>query len=392
MRDLLAELTRQLDQGRDCVYCAVVETRGSTPQKAGAAMLVFPDGGQSGTLGGGCVEAEVKQRALRVLAGGGGQSEVLTFNLDDNYGWDDGLICGGRMTILAEPVAGGQGSGFRVQGSGGGDKGPALEYYRQFHRLVEAGQGCTEAVVINAESSGLPVGNRYLFDGAGQIVVQIGADPATEEIVKGLVPLEQRPRPKVHRGVAYLPVLPRITLLIVGGGHVGQAVGRLAADVDFDVWVLDDRESYVSPARFPTAQRRIIGDIGENLKELAPTLTPSFYTIIVTRGHNHDEEALYHLAKTRASYVGLIGSKRKIKMIFEDLIARGIPESALGRVHAPLGFAIGSQTVLEIAISIVAELIACRNHGSTEQVHHKTLLASGGRKSSGDASCCAPSP
>src|SRR6516162_2730414 len=98
MRELLADLTAVLDQGRDCVYCAVVETRGSTPQKAGAAMLVFPDGSQRGTLGGGCVEAEVKQRALRVLQAEGGQPEVLTFNLDDNYGWDDGLICGGRMT------------------------------------------------------------------------------------------------------------------------------------------------------------------------------------------------------------------------------------------------------------------------------------------------------
>src|SRR5262245_44178624 len=98
MRELLADLTDALDQGRSCVYCAVVETRGSTPQKAGAAMLVFPDGSQRGTLGGGCVEAEVKQRALRTLNGdGAGTAHVLTFNLDDNYGWDDGLICGGRM-------------------------------------------------------------------------------------------------------------------------------------------------------------------------------------------------------------------------------------------------------------------------------------------------------
>src|SRR5215831_14736520 len=104
MRDLLAELTAALEQQRRCVYCSVVETRGSTPQKAGAAMLVFPDGGQRGTLGGGCVEAEVRQRALRVLAEGGGRPEVLSFCLDDNYGWDDGLICGGRMSILAAPL------------------------------------------------------------------------------------------------------------------------------------------------------------------------------------------------------------------------------------------------------------------------------------------------
>src|SRR5438132_11524980 len=104
MRELLCELTTALDRGQDCVYCSVVETRGSTPQKAGAAMLVFADGSQRGTLGGGCVEAEVKQRALGVL-GNGGRANVLTFHLDDNYGWDEGLICGGRMTILADPRA-----------------------------------------------------------------------------------------------------------------------------------------------------------------------------------------------------------------------------------------------------------------------------------------------
>src|SRR5215831_18129327 len=126
MRDLLAELTAALEQQRRCVYCSVVETRGSTPQKAGAAMLVFPDGGQRGTLGGGCVEAEVKQRALQVLASPPReQGEVLTFCLDDNYGWDDGLICGGRMSILADPC----------RGAG------AADYYRRFRELIEAGQG-----------------------------------------------------------------------------------------------------------------------------------------------------------------------------------------------------------------------------------------------------------
>src|SRR5512145_1021374 len=104
MRELLSELNQALAQGRPCVYCSVVETRGSTPQKAGAAMLVFPDGAQSGTLGGGCVEAEVKQRALRCLADDAdGEPSILSFCLDDNYGWDDGLICGGRMNILVHP-------------------------------------------------------------------------------------------------------------------------------------------------------------------------------------------------------------------------------------------------------------------------------------------------
>ncbi len=341
------ELNRTLEQGRDCVYCSVIETRGSTPQKAGAAMLVFPDGGQCGTLGGGCVEAEVKQRALRVLTDGGGKPGVLTFALDDNYGWDDGLICGGRMTILADPL-----------------RHEAAAYYRAFRQLVEGGRGCIEAVVM-AERPGLRVGARFLFDTAGTLVGQLGDGPGAE-VARHLPQLSRRPRAAAHHGIAYLPVLPRITLLIVGGGHVGQAVARLAAEVDFEIWVIDDRAAFASRERFPAARRLVVGDIGATLQELArEDITPSVYCLIVTRGHTHDEEALYHLARTPAGYVGMIGSKRKIRLIYEDLRARGVPAEALAKVHAPLGFAIGSQTVPEIAVSIVAELIACRNLGGT---------------------------
>jgi xanthine dehydrogenase accessory factor len=350
MRELLADVTAAIDQRRDCVYCCLVETRGSTPQKAGATMLVFPDGSQRGTLGGGCVEAEVKQRALRVLAEDDDKPELLTFNLDDNYGWDDGLICGGRMTIHAEPLI-----PRRME---------ANAYFQQLHALVESGAGCTEAIVIGDQSTGA-AGNRFLFDAQGLSVAQLGNSIAPSEIAGQLVALERRPGPSVKHGVAYLPILPRVTLLIVGGGHVGQAVAKLAADVDFEVWVLDDRESYASPTRFPAAYKLMVGDIGTTLKQLAADITPAFFCIIVTRGHAHDEEALYHLATTRAGYVGMIGSKRKIKLIYDDLLAKNIPEEVLAKVHAPLGFDIGSQTVPEIAVSIVAELIACRNNGGT---------------------------
>jgi xanthine dehydrogenase accessory factor len=349
MREILTELTAAMDQRRPCVYCAVVETRGSTPQKAGACMLVFPDGTQRGTLGGGCVEAEVKQRALRVLAGGSGRPEVLTFCLDDDYGWDDGLICGGRMTILADPLGSPH----------------AGDYYRCLGKWIENGRGCTQAIAL-APAFGLEIGDRFLFDSDGQLDARTSDADVPAEIPSSLRPLTERPEPMSRHGIAYLPVLPRITLLIVGGGHVGHAVARLASEVDFDVWVIDDREAYVSRERFPSAERRLVGDIGSTLRELAPTLTPSTYCLIVTRGHNHDEEALYHLAPSRAGYVGMIGSKRKIKLIFEDLLAKGVSMDVLSRVHAPLGFVIGSQTVPEIAVSIVAELIACRNLGTTE--------------------------
>jgi xanthine dehydrogenase accessory factor len=352
MRELLAELTTALRRHLPCVYCAVVETRGSTPQKAGAAMLVYPDGTQAGTLGGGCVEAEVKRRALLSL-NTAGRPEVFTFCLDDDYGWDDGLICGGRMTILAHPLA------------ANGEADDAARYYGRLRDLADRGDGFTEAVVVG-DSAGLPAGDRYLFDAAGAPATHLADQPAWEAVAAGVAPLPSRPRPATRRGIAYLPALPRVTVFLVGGGHVGQAVGRLAADVGFDVWVLDDREKYVSPDRFPAANRRLVGDVGTTLRDLAPSLTAHTFAVILTRGHNHDEEALYHLAGSGCGYVGMIGSKRKIRLIFEDLVAKGVSPEVLAKVHAPLGYDIGSQTVPEIAVSIVAELIACRNLGASQ--------------------------
>jgi xanthine dehydrogenase accessory factor len=150
-------------------------------------------------------------------------------------------------------------------------------------------------------------------------------------------------------------------LVIVGAGHVGEKVAELAADVGFDLTIVDDRQEYCNADRFPQAQDLVVGEFAEALPKLK--IDQNTLCLIVTRGHNHDEEALYHLAQTEASYVGLIGSKRKIKLIFEDLLQQGISPEKLERVYAPIGFDIGSQTVPEIAISMVAELIAHRNLG-----------------------------
>ena len=351
MTDLLDRLLATLQQGLAVVYCTVVETRGSTPQKAGAAMLVFSDGTQAGTLGGGCVEAEVRQRALHALAAGSGP-EVRNFLLDDDYAWADGLICGGRLTILAHPLS-------RELPS----HDAAVDYYTRLRDLAAFGEGITEALVIG-DNSGLPIGDRYLFDSNGKAAACFAARPAWNEIEKHLPPKASRPTPVTRNGLAILPSSPRITLLVVGGGHVGQAVARLAAEVGFGIWVLDDRERFASAERFPTATRRIVGPIGDTLGELASQLTATTYALILTRGHGHDEESLYHLADSRCGYVGMIGSKRKIRLIFDELIVKGVRPEALKRVHAPLGIDIGSQTVPEIAVSIVAELIAYRNLGA----------------------------
>jgi xanthine dehydrogenase accessory factor len=344
MRDVLRHLIDALEGGREQIFCQVVETRGSTPQKAGALMLVDPSGGQVGTLGGGCVENEVKQNAIRQLGAGGAM--IKSFVLDHDYAWNDGLICGGKMVIATEALRGAE----------------PIAYFLTMLRLLEEGQGFTEAVAVSPEKlEGVPLGSRFLFGPDGTCRVSWPGGPVPESLPERIRPLAERPKPSVQGGVALLPSLPRIRLVIVGAGHVGQAVGNLAAQVDFDVWVIDDRKQYANPDRFPNAERILVGPIEESLASLR--INSNTYALIVTRGHGHDQEALFHLAPTAASYVGLIGSRRKIKLIFESLQGMGIAAGALERVAAPVGLDIGSQTVQEIAISIVAELIARRNLG-----------------------------
>jgi len=312
-------------------------------------MLVFPDGAQAGTLGGGCVEAEVKRRALAALLAG--RAEIADFQLNSDYGWDDGLICGGRMDVCIDPV-------HSIAEAG---------YFMLLRERIEQAQGVTEAIVYDAAKSGLPAPSCLLFDERGELIAERGgveSQPLSfAQLLEHLRPLDSRPRPYNANGVAFLPHLPRMRLLIVGGGHVGQAVGNLAAELDFDVWVVDDRAEFVSRERFPRAERLIAGPIGETLQQLE--ITPFTFCLIVTRGHNHDEEALYHVADRGAAYVGMIGIKRKIRLIFDDLLAEGFSQELLDRVHAPVGISIGSQSVMEIAVSILAELIAVRNLGAT---------------------------
>ncbi len=350
MRELVRHVIQALEQDRPLVLCQVVETRGSTPQKAGAIMVVDPGGGQIGTLGGGCVENEVRQKSLRHFDGPGAM--LHSFVLDHDYAWADGLICGGKMVILSQPFRGAE----------------PLAYYRALQHAIEQGEGFTESIIVNPEhTAGTSLGDRFLFDGGGRPLARWTARTSCEDPTSGIRPLDDRPKPRVEAGIAILPSLPRVRLVIVGAGHVGQAVASLAAQADFDVWVVDDRHQYANPERFPQAQRLLVGPIDEVLGSLE--VTPRTFALIVTRGHGHDQQALYHLAPTRASYVGLIGSRRKIRMIFDGLREQGIAGADLERVVAPVGLDIGSQSVVEIAISIVAELIARRNLGPQGLAH-----------------------
>lgn len=347
MLDVLDALLNAVEEGRPVVHCQVVETKGSTPQKAGARMLVFEDGRQVGTLGGGCVEAEVKQKAARHFVDP--SPRIHSFVLDHDYAWADGLICGGKMTILSE-------SSLAI------DPG----FIRRLRDLLRDSSEVTEMISVDPERSGLPLGMRKLVGGDGKTLSRSPSDSPDvwPHSIPSPEPFVNRPRPGVRTGVAFLPIPAKVTLIIVGAGHVGQAVAELGAKSGFKIVVADDRAQYANTERFPMAEDRVVGPFVEVWDRLRAVIDERCYVLVVTRGHGHDQEALAALAPTLASYVGLIGSRRKIKMIFEALMEQGIDEACLSRVAAPVGIDIGSESVEEIAVSIVAELIAYRNKGT----------------------------
>ncbi len=154
------------------------------------------------------------------------------------------------------------------------------------------------------------------------------------------------------------PIAPAPALYIVGAGHVGWHLGRMAADAGFRIHVVDDREKFANAERFPAAETIEVDDIGAWLHRA--DLPASAYAVVVTRGHTHDFEAMRALAARDLRYIGLIGSRAKVARIFDALEAEGMPRECLGRVHAPIGLEIGAVTPAEIAVSIVAQLIAVR--------------------------------
>ena len=153
-----------------------------------------------------------------------------------------------------------------------------------------------------------------------------------------------------------------VSLLIVGGGHIGQSLAAIGAEAGFSVAVLDDREAFANSERFPSADRVICGDIAEELARYK--ITSSTYIVLVSRGHKQDEAGLRTVVESDAALGGMIGSKRRVSTVLTHMAREGIARDALERVHTPIGLDIGAETPEEIAVSIVAEIIAVRRGGT----------------------------
>jgi xanthine dehydrogenase accessory factor len=277
----------------------ISRTRGSSPQKCGAKALFLADGRIIGTLGGGCLEAEIQDRARRAMRTGVPSRFDLV--LDHDFGWDDGLICGGSVSGLILPGA------------------------------VDA-RAVWQQILTAQERIAWGVRNDY--------TITLAPDSASDAWL--------------YREV----VLPPFALWIAGSGHVAQAVAPIALQLDFKVTVFDDRPSLANHQHFPPATEFRVGDWNAMLTE---NPGPGTFGLVVTRGHQHDALVLRHWIHKPFAFLAMIGSRRKWRIISEQFVADGFATpSNLEAVSCPAGIDIEAVSPAEIAVSITAQLVQKR--------------------------------
>lgn len=355
MKHLLTRLVHTLEAGQTVAEALICEHSGSTPRSAGANMLVFADGSQAGSVGGGLLEAQVQARAMEMLSASPGAPDnaaLLSFDFNDGQAAAEGMICGGRLQVFVQRID--------------PDK-DTLQMYVQAAQALGEGHGATLLYALeNAPDRETRITDRWLLD--ADTAPRTGT---AEELEPELVPELGKEARKAARsggaalftwqGRSYL-VAPHIengNLILVGAGHVAQHTAALAARVGFSVTVLDDRAEFANAQRYPDAHKTIVLDSFDDCFADAPVDANS-YVVIVTRGHLHDKTVLGQALRSPAAYLGMIGSTRKRDAIYAALEKEGFAAGEFERVHSPIGLAIGAETPEEIAVSIVAELVRAR--------------------------------
>ncbi|MEX1254645.1 MAG: XdhC family protein [Dehalococcoidia bacterium] len=255
---------------------------------------------------------------------------------------------------------------------------------REVIEAAQGGQPVAVATVIRAPEGAAPAaGAKVLVRTDGSRLGSLGGGPLEAAVVADAhAALTTRPRAQVETlhyasdaarvdrheaGPETFEVMIEVTerpatLLVVGAGHVGLSIATIAAHVGFSVVVLDDRSVFANAERFPMADRVVCGDTVEELRGL--TIDDATYIVLVSRGHKQDELALREVVSSGAAYVGMIGSQRRVSTVLTHLAREGHPREALERVHTPLGLDIGAETPEEIAVSVIAEIIAVRRGGT----------------------------
>ena len=369
--DIYEELVRWRHEGRRAALATIIGVRGSIPSFEAAKMLVRDDGTMAGSIGGGCVEAEVWQAAREVMEQE--KPRTLAFNLNKNPKYDTGLVCGGSLEIFIEPL---------LPGSA------VMDIYEELVRWRREGRGAALATIISAGAS-LEAAKLLVRDD-GVTVGAIGGGPVEAEVRQAAAEViaREEPRtlsfdleknPQYDTGLAggssletfIEPLLPVSTVYIFGAGHVGFNVYRVARIAGFEVVVIDDREAFANRERFPEARDVHADEFDSVMAQLV--LPEAAFVVIATRGHRDDMRVLRWAANTPAHYVGMIGSKRKVVTIFRELEKEGIAADKLNRVSAPIGIDIGARTPEEIGVSVVAELIAARRNSDAALPHLRLL-------------------
>lgn len=322
-------IVHTLAQGKRGVLATIVRRIGATPRDAGAKIFIEESGKLSGTIGGGCVEAEAWQEAQEIL--NSGRPKFFHYAMNGQQVEDEGMICGGSLDILIEPV---------------------LPRHKNLYESILSAEKRGERGIVVTQFQG-PYAKTLIKDDG-----QISGDETNKKTIDLLIDKLNDKKPSLLNGLIVEPLIPSVTLCIFGAGHISQSISRIAKMVGFYVIVIDDRGDFANRERFPEVDDIVVDDF-DFVSQHIPQDT-EFYAVIVTRGHKHDAIVLEEALKVPHRYVGMIGSKRKVLIIYEALKAKGVDENILAAVHAPIGIDINAETPEEIALSIVSELVKVR--------------------------------
>ena len=347
--DIIAEIVSALRNRERPVLATIISSSGSTPLPPGASMLVKQHGKIVwGTIGGGLLEASVSKEATQFSMENAG-SVIRQFELNESDS-EDGMICGGTVEILLEQI-----------------REEELSLFSRLIVLRDEGSDCTLLRITDSTKS---VVERSVLEGITKDVIE---RPPLDSLLKSyevsadrfLQGLQRAHReesvecvPGLKGEMIIQPIVGIQPLIIFGGGHIGRSLSKIAPGAGFTVTVVDDRQEYAHPGRFPDDVRTLSKSWSDAFAELHVKQSTSI--VIVTRGHESDREVLRQAMTTPARYIGMIGSGRKVTATYARLQEEGVPIALLKRVHAPIGLEIGAVTAEEIAVSIVAELIQVR--------------------------------
>jgi xanthine dehydrogenase accessory factor len=342
--DRIAQAAAELlEKGATFVLATIVSHRGSTPRTAGSRMIITGDGRSIGTIGGGLLEARAMARGVALISCG--QSAMMPFDLSFSTVDTMDMICGGQAEVLLDCIAPTP-SNLAVF-----DRWQAMIGNRKMGWLLTIVAG--DDTIVRTDhclltDDGELIGKWPRSDAERQQVVTAAMEAATITCVV------------LENAFAVVVPMPRVsTVHLFGAGHVAQYTATVAHMVGFRVVVADDRAEYANAQRFPSAHDiRVLERFDRALA--GQSLGREDYVVILTRGHLHDQTVLAQALLTEAGYIGMIGSRRKRAAIYAALRKKDFSQPDINRVHSPVGVSIGAETPEEIAVSIVAELIAIR--------------------------------